>query len=136
MRWLSKVKPLARVPSQGPTWWEETCLHAHTHAHTMLTQISCTRVHTRAIHIHGNVCACTHTQTDRINFMLITQVYIHTIRPSLFLSALHLCIHSITSFRGHRIGFILIRSSSKLSLLSENSHFHEPTSKRAKFPTL
>lgn len=134
MRWLSKVKPLARVPSQGPTWWEETCLHTHTcthHAHTNFMHMC---VHTRAIHIHGNVCM--HTRKDRINFMLITQVYIHTIRQSLFLSALHLYINSITSFRSHGIGFILIRSSPKLSLLSENSHSHEPTSKRAKVPTL
>lgn len=111
-------------------------VHTHTCTHHAHTNFLHTCVHTRAIHIHGNVCACTHTRKDRINFMLISQVYIHTIRQSLFLSALHLYINSITSFRGHGIGFILIRSSPKLSLLSENSHSHEPMSKRAKVPTL
>lgn len=109
---------------------------AHTHAHTMLTQTSCTRVCTHVQYTYMETCVHAHTRKDRINFMLITQVYIHTIRQSLFLSALHLYINSITSFRGHGIGFILIRSSPKLSLLSEDSHSHEPMSKRAKVPTL
>lgn len=45
VRWFSKVKPLARVPSQGPPWWEKRTdsqklfashMHAMTHKSTSM----------------------------------------------------------------------------------------------------
>lgn len=68
-------------------------LHAHACAH-MCNTYTCT-------HTCKNVCTHTHTRKDRINFMLITQVYSHTSKTITVSFILHLCMHSTTSLGGH-----------------------------------